>query len=175
MALRTVILWVHVLCGVVWVGASAGIALAAAALSGEPEEWTNFATRSVPRINRVCVAAASVIPVTGIANLAFVARTYRGALPAPFIAILSAKVAIFAAMAAALWAAWGAGSAIEARRTLGEARSALGEAPRALGEAGSASGGGNSAASIRKLIALYATIVILGAMALGLGLWLSGT
>lgn len=168
MALRTVILWVHVLCGVVWVGASAGIALAAVALSGEPEEWINFATRSVPRINRVCVAAASVIPVTGIANLAFVARTYRGALPAVFIAILSAKVAIFVAMAAALWAAWGAGSAIEARRTLGEARSAL-------GEAGSALAAGNSAASVRKLIALYATIVILGAMALGLGLWLSGT
>ena len=155
MALRTVILWVHVLCGVVWVGASASIALAAAALSGEPEEWTNFATRSVPRINRICVGAASVIPVTGIANLAFVARNYREGLPAPFIAILSAKVAIFAAMAAALWAAWGANSAIEARNTLGE--------------------GGNSAASVRKLIALYATIVILGAMALGLGLWLSGT
>ena len=156
MALRTVILWVHVLCGVVWVAASASIALAAVALSGEPEEWTNFATRSVPRINRVCVGAASVIPVTGIANLAFVARSYRGTLPTPFIAILSAKVAIFAAMAAALWAAWGAGSAIEARGASRE-------------------GGGNSAASVRKLIALYATIVVLGAMALGLGLWLSGT
>jgi len=154
MTLRTVILWVHVLCGTVWVGASASIALAAVALSGEPEEWANFATRSVPRINRVCVVVASVIPVTGIANLAFVARTYRSGLPTPFIAILSAKVALFAAMAAALWAAWGAGSGIDA---------------------GSASGGGDGAASIRKLIALYATIVILGAIALGLGLWLSGT
>lgn len=154
MALRTVILWVHVLCGVVWVGASANVALAAVALSGEPEEWARFATRSVPRINRVCVVAASVIPVTGIANLGFVARAHRGALPAAFVAILSVKVALFAAMAGVLWAAWGAGSSMEG---------------------GSGSSGGDVAAGVRKLIALYVTIVILGAMALGLGLWLSGT
>ncbi len=154
MVLRTAIVWVHVLCGVVWVGASASIALAAVALSGEPEEWRKFATRAVPRINRVCVAAASVIPVTGIANLAFVARTYRGSLPPPFVAILSAKVALFAVMAAALWAVWGVGASIGAS---------------------GASGAGNSGVGVRKLIALYATIVILGAMALGLGLWLSGT
>jgi len=152
MTLRTVILWVHVLCGVVWIGASASVALAAAALSGEPQEWRRFATVSAPRINRLCVVVASLIPITGIANLAYVAQARRGALPTAFIGILCAKVALYGLMAIALAAAWKAG----ATRDVGSASAA--EPPRA-----------------RKLIVLYATIVILGAVALGLGLWLSGT
>jgi uncharacterized membrane protein len=152
MALRTVILWIHVLCGAVWVGASASVALAAAALGGEPQEWRRFATMSAPRINRLCVAVASLIPITGIANLAYVAQARRGALPTAFVAILCVKVALYGLMAIALVAARKAG------------------APRDVGSAFNADLQG-----ARKLIALYATIVILGAVALGLGLWLSGT
>lgn len=156
MALRTVILWIHVLSGVVWVGASASIALAGLALSGEPEEWRKFATRSAPRINRLCVVLACLIPLTGISNLALAVRTHRGVLPSAFVAVLSAKVALFAAMAVALWAAWRAGAPMEARTALSESA-------------------GTDVASVRKLMRLYGTIVVLGAMALALGLWLSGT
>jgi hypothetical protein len=152
MALRTVILWVHVLCGVVWIGASAGVALAAAVLSSEPEESNKFATRSIPRINRVCVAVASLIPLTGIANLSFVVQARHGVLPEEFSAILGAKVALYAAMGLALWAAWRTGT------PGGLAAADLQVKP-----------------NLRRLITLYATIVILGAVALGLGLWLSGT
>jgi hypothetical protein len=153
MALRTAILWLHVLCGVVWIGASAGVALAAAVLSGEPEESGKFATRSIPRINRVCVAVASLIPLTGIANLTFVVQARHGVLPEEFSAILGVKVAIYAGMGLALWAAWRTGTSESA-----------GSGDLQTGKP-----------NLRRLTTLYATIVVLGAVALGLGLWLSGT
>jgi hypothetical protein len=153
MALRTVILWVHVMCGVVWIGASAGVAIAAAVLGSEPEEWAKFATRSIPRINRVCVAVASLIPLTGIANLTFVVQARHGVLPEEFNAILGAKVAIYAGMGLALWAAWRTGTS------------------ESIGSADPQTDKPNT----RRLTDLYATIVVLGAVALGLGLWLSGT
>ncbi len=153
MALRTVILWIHVLCGVIWVGASASVALAGAVLSGEPQEWRRFAKVSAPRINRLCVVAASLIPLTGIANLAFVARAYRGRLPAAFVAILCVKVALYSAMALVLWAV--------GRVTV---PSGAVDVDDYTGPPG-----------VRKLTAFYVTIVVLGAIALALGLWLSGT
>jgi hypothetical protein len=153
MALSTVILWVHVLCGVAWVGASACVALAGGVLSGETDEWRRFASRSLPLINRLCVAVASLIPITGIANLTFVAQARHGVLPAAFVAVLSAKIALYAGMGTALWAAWRIGTPAGGRNAPAEV----------------------DPGSVRRLTGLYAIIVVLGAIALGLALWLSGT
>lgn len=156
MALSTVILWVHALCGVIWVGACASFLLAAMALSAEAAEWRAFATRSAPRINRLCVALACLIPLTGIGNLVFAARAHHDLLPAAFVGVLSAKIGLFAAMALALGAAWKAGAPTPSAGTI-------------------AAGIDADAARVRKLMRLYGIIVVLGGVALGLGLWLSGT
>jgi uncharacterized membrane protein len=155
MTLRTVILWIHVLCGVAWVGVCASFVLAASALSTENHEWQDFALRTAPLFNRVIMVVACIIPVTGIGNLYFAARARAGALPLEFLVILSAKIGLFAAMAMTLWAAWGAEAAM--RREL---------------EAGDVNG---VKSKIHRLIGFYGLSVGLGAVALGLGLWLSGT
>ena len=105
MEMRGVVLWIHVLCGVAWIGTSASFVIAATALAGEEKERREFATRTAPRIGRLCAILACVIPLTGIANLAYVVRARGATLPAEFTGILAAKVALFAAMVAALWAA----------------------------------------------------------------------
>ena len=156
MALSTVILWVHALCGVIWVTACASFLLAAMALSAEAAEWRAFAARSAPRINRLCAVIACLIPLTGIGNLVFAARAHHHLLPAAFVGVLSAKIGLFAAMAIALGAAW--------------------KAVAPAGNAGVIPAGIDAdAARVRKLMRLYGAIVMLGAVALGLGLWLSGT
>jgi hypothetical protein len=150
MGLRAIILWTHALCGVAWVGATASFVIAAAALGGEAEELSRFATNTAPRINRVGAALALVIPLTGIGNLAYAARAHRDALPPEFVGLLAAKITLFAAMAAALAAAWRAET-------------------KAEGDSGYA------AANVGRLMRLYGLIVALGAVTLGLGVWLSGT
>jgi hypothetical protein len=153
MGLRTIILWIHALCGVAWVGACASFVIAAAALGGEAGELSRFAANTAPRINRAGAILALVIPLTGIGNLIYAARMRGDALPPEFIGLLAAKITLFAAMALTLAAAWRAESAM-----------------RADGAAGSASD-----ANIRKLMRLYGLIMAMGGVALGLGLWLSGT
>jgi putative copper export protein len=104
MEMREVILWVHVLCGVAWIGTSASFVIAAAAIAGEEQERREFVARAAPGIGRLCAIIACVIPLTGLVNLAYVVRA-RAALPAEFTGILAAKIALFAAMVAALWVA----------------------------------------------------------------------
>lgn len=156
MVLRAVILWVHVLCGVIWVGACATFVIAAAGLAGEPNESYAFALRVAPRINRLCAPLAIAVPITGIGNLLFAAQARGLVLPAEFIGIVTAKVGLLAIMALALL---GAGRASE----ILQEQSARG-APVSRCET-----------HIRRLRILYGLIVGAGIVALGLGLWLSGT
>ncbi|MBV8055076.1 MAG: hypothetical protein JO071_07535 [Deltaproteobacteria bacterium] len=156
MIIRAVILWVHVLCGVVWVGACATFILAAAALAGEPNESYAFALRSAPRINRLCAPMAIAIPITGIGNLWFATQAHSSVLPAEFLGILAAKVGLLAVMALGLLGARRA-TAIHNRQT-------------ALGVTES-----RCEVNVRRIVALYGLIVGAGIAALGLGLWLSGT
>ena len=156
MTIRALILWVHVLCGVVWVGVCATFILAAAALAGEPNESYAFAIRSVPRINRLCAPLAIAIPITGIGNLLFATQAHGSVLPAEFLGILLAKVGLLAIMVLGLLRAWRAAAVIL-------------EKPSAMGV--------NELRcefNIRQIIALYGLIVGAGIAALGLGLWLSG-
>ena len=156
MALTQVVLWIHALCGAVWVGTCASFVLAGVALSGEGGELREFAMRAAPRINRVCLVLACAIPLTGSGNLIFAARARGFELPREFIGILSAKIALYAVMALLLWTAWRAETALRARVT-------------------AAAGNAAEAVEIQRLLKLYGFSVAAGALALGLGLWLSGT
>ena len=150
------ILWVHVLCGVVWVGACAAFILAAAALAGEPDASLALAIRAVPPINRLCLVLAIAIPLTGIGNLFFVARARGSDLPPEFLGILAAKVSLLVVMAVGLWGARRAAAKLQGRSANREAESCYD-------------------ANLHRIIASYGLIVAAGVGALGLGLWLSGT
>jgi hypothetical protein len=154
--MRAVILWLHVLCGVVWVGVCASFLLAAVALASEPSEAYALALRAAPRITRLCVLLAIVIPLTGIGNLLFVARARGFALPPEFVGILAAKVTLLTAMAFALWRAWRVVTVMR-EKTVHDA-----DGTAAIG------------VNMRKLITLYSLIMGAGAAALALGFWLSG-
>jgi hypothetical protein len=156
MMIRAVILWLHVVCGVVWISACATFVFAAAALTGEPDEAYAFALRVVPQINRLCSPLAVVIPITGIGNLFFAARARGSALPAEFIGILAAKVALFAIMALGFFGARRAALKFQELSPMGVHKSPY-------------------PVSFRLIMAWYGTIVAAGIVALGLGLWLSGT
>jgi hypothetical protein len=144
--LRTVILWIHVLCGAAWVAISLSFMLAAGAST--EDERAGFAGRVAPTLNRLNLAAIVILPLSGIANLAYVARERHYRLPAAFVEALGAKVVLLSAMAAALAIAWGTAAR--------------------LGTAGS--GGAE-----RRLLRTYGAMAGLGAAALMLGLWLAGS
>ncbi len=113
MSLRTAALWIHVLCGVIWVGTCASFVLAASALASEVDEWRKFAVHTVPKLNRVNIVAACAIPLTGFVNLFFATHAHGGTLPPSFITILSLKIGLFGLMVSALTLAWHAGRALE--------------------------------------------------------------
>jgi hypothetical protein len=150
---RAVILWVHVLCGVAWIGVCASFVVAAAALGGEPGELNALTLRAAPRINRLSLPVATLIPLTGMGNLIFVARTRDFILPSEFVGILSAKILLYAVMALALWRAWGLEATIA--RSLPKSQMV-------------------AMVDVRKLMMLYGLIIGAGTLALALGLWLSG-
>jgi hypothetical protein len=144
--LRTTLLWIHVLCGAVWVVASLSFVLAAGASTGN--ERTELAARVAPVLNRLNLAAIVVLPLSGIGNLIFVAREHRFRLPTGFLAVLGAKLLLLCAMAAALALAWGTAAKFDS---------------------------GAMAEGERRLLWLYGAMAACGAVALMLGLWLAGS
>ncbi|HEX3409517.1 MAG TPA: hypothetical protein VHS07_04520 [Candidatus Binataceae bacterium] len=154
MVIRSVVLWIHVLCGVAWVGTCASFLLAASAMTAESGEWRDFALRAAPRINRINVVPALVVPMTGAGNLFSAALMRRTPFPPVFIGIVAIKVVLFFIMGLVLAASFAA------ERSMRE------------GFAVSADGG---MAAARHLVRLYGTVATLGMVALGLGLWLAGT
>jgi hypothetical protein len=155
MSLRTAALWIHVLCGVTWVGTCASFVLVGSVLASEVDEWRDFALGAAPKINRVNLVAACGIPLTGIVNVFFATQAHGGVLPSSFITMLAVKISLFAAMAGTVTFAWDAEAKMH----------------RAL--AGPDIGSGT--VMMRRLMLLYRVTVVMGAIALILGLWLSGT
>src|SRR5512143_144678 len=98
MVIRSAVLWIHVLCGVLWVGTCASFLLATSAMTAESEEWREFALRTAPRINRINVVPALVIPMTGAGNLFSAALMRRSPFPPSFMGIVAIKVVLFFAM-----------------------------------------------------------------------------
>ena len=154
MVIRSVVLWVHVLCGVVWVGTCASFLLAISALTAESAEWREFAMRTAPRINRINIVPALVVPMTGAGNLFSAALLRKMPFPPAFVGIVAIKVVLFFIMGVMLAAAFAA------ERSMRESF---------------ADGIGDGVAALRRLVRLYGTIAALGTVALGLGLWLAGT
>ncbi len=148
-------LWLHVLAGALWIGASAAFVLAALALGTTPGERRDFADRVAPRIGWFCAAAAAFVLASGAQNfvLAGIARGFD--FPAAFDVILAAKIALFIAMCAAL---------AVVLRTTTVIRAVL-----ARGRDDAVAG------AIRRMMRSHGAIAILGALALMLGLWLAGT
>jgi hypothetical protein len=143
--LSVAILWIHVLCGALWVVVSLSLLLALAAT--EESARDAFAARAAPKLNRVNFTAIVLLPLTGIANLYYVSRAHGFQLPSAFIAVLSVKVALLCGMAL----------------TLGFASTALKPARE------------TSRSGARRLLWLYGAMAALGAVALLLGLWLAGS
>ena len=154
MVIRSVVLWIHVLCGVVWVGTCASFLLAISAMTAESAEWREFAMRAAPRINRINAVAALVVPMTGAGNLFSAALMRKAPFPPAFIGIVAIKVVLFFIMGVMLAAAFAAERAM--RESFDE-------------------DAGDGAAALSRLVRLYGTIATLGTVALGLGLWLAGT
>ena len=154
MRLSGAVLWLHVLCGASWVGAAATFVLAAAALAGQSQERRDFAVRVAPRLNRLCLGCAILLPLTGVANLAFAAEQHGGTLPPGFIGIVSVKLGLYAAMAWMLWQAM--------------------ERAAAIRRVPSATVNEDDDATLRGLVRLYGLMVAAGGIALLMGLWLAG-
>ncbi len=148
--LRTAFLWIHVSCGALWVVVSLSFVLAAGATGAG--ERAGFAARVSARFNRLNLIAIALLPLSGIANLAFVARAHRYRLPTAFVEVLAAKLALLCAMVAALAMAWSATGALARERSRGAAD------PR-----------------VRRLLWLYGAMALMGAVALMLGVWLAGS
>ena len=148
------VLWIHVLCGVLWVGTCASFLLAASAMTAESDEWREFALRAAPRINQINVLPALMVPMTGAGNLFSAALSRRSPFPPAFIGIVALKVVLFFMMGVMLAATFAA------ERSMRE---------------GFAENLDAGPAAARRLVRLYGTIAALGTVALGLGLWLAGT
>src|SRR5258708_19297958 len=108
MVIRSVVLWVHVLCGVIWIGTSASFLLAISAMTAESAEWRDFAVRAAPPINRINVVAALIIPMTGAGNLFSAALMRRSPFPPVFVGIVAIKVVLFFVMGVMLAPAFAA-------------------------------------------------------------------
>jgi threonine synthase len=127
-----------------------------AELAGEPNEAYVYAVRIAPQINRLSVPLAIAIPVTGIGNLFFAVLARGSVLPVEFIAIITAKIGLLALMALALVAAWRTVQRHEEKPQTAASESTV-------------------EVNVRAIVASYGLIVGAGIVALGLGLWLSGT
>jgi uncharacterized membrane protein len=122
-------------------------------------ERTAFTVRVGRVFNRLNLAAVVILPFTGIANLTFVEREHHFNLPAAFVEVLVAKLALLCAMAVALGLAW----------------SAIANVDKADECAPAASASNAATAGTRKVVWLYAGMSAMGAVALMLGVWLAGS
>jgi uncharacterized membrane protein len=154
---RNAFLWIHVVCGAVWVVISLCFALAASATA--ESERASFALRVGRVFNRLNLAVLVILPLTGIANLSFVEREHHFNLPAAFVEVLIAKIALLCGMAAALSFAWSATAKLDPARDRSPA----------------ASGSKATSGGVAKLLWLYIAMAAMGAAALMLGVWLAGS
>ncbi len=149
--IRVTVLWIHVLCASVWVGASAAFVIAALASGGSKEESLAFVRRLAPRISRIDLTAALGLAVTGALNFLFLGRIRHFFFSSQFRSILGAKTFIFGAMFLALI------TSFRAERELRSKDEQVVDAARG------------------RIVLLFAATVMLGVTALALALWLAGS
>ena len=153
--LTALILWTHVLSGSLWALACLCMGIAGVALAAESDEMRDLLMKVAPKLNRVNTAAAATLLLTGLANLYIVGQFRHFKFSPLFVRVLAAKAVLFVLMLAALGACW------RAERAMLGGRTAPGEAA--------------VPGAVNRLTALWTLTAMMGAAALGLGLWLAGS
>lgn len=150
-AIRTVILWMHALCGAAWIGACVSFLIAAGAMGLDTEEGRGFGRRVGPAINRIGLAAMLLIVISGLINI-FLAGAQRDFhFSSAFVAVLCTKIAILIVMFLLLIAGFRAELDLESHDSAAFAR------------------------ALRRMLAFDGAIAACGALATILGLWLLGS
>lgn len=150
LALRTTILWIHAIGGVAWTGASACFVTVASVTGTEEEEGRAMIRRIAPVIDRVGLAAFLFILLSGIVNLYIAGLMRNFSFSDTFIEVLAAKIGIYLAMFAILTASFRAEAKLSSPDAMASQR------------------------AISRLLLLNVAVMLLGATALLLGLWLLG-
>ncbi|HYL58804.1 MAG TPA: hypothetical protein VEU51_08025, partial [Candidatus Acidoferrales bacterium] len=117
-------------------------------------EQRDFLQNGAPRINRLAMAAAIGLPLTGVFNWSQAVATHRGMLSPVFSGLLAAKIGLYLLM---LWALTVAIRAV----------------PQSLNDWHL----GDTLAPARAtstMLKAHAAIVAMGAIAMMLGVWLTG-
>ncbi len=148
--LSTAVLWVHVVCASWWILACVTMAVAGAVVGTESVEGREFMVRVVPKLNQANALAAATLLLTGVINLMMVGGQRGFSYPSSFVRVLSIKLALYLLMVAALWACL----------TIGRKRDVA--------------SGTQGPQNTYKLAALSASIALMGAAAMMLGVWLAG-
>jgi hypothetical protein len=150
-SMRTMILWIHAIGGVAWVGAATVFVIAASAMGIEEDEGLVMVRRIAPIINRIGLGAMLFIMVSGLVNI-YVAGVMRGfTFSNTFIELLSMKIAILGAMFVVLTLSFRL-----------ESKLASSDQSQVRGAA-------------RRLVVFNLVVMALGAAALLIGLWLLGS
>jgi putative copper export protein len=150
LAIRTTILWIHAIGGVAWIGASACFVIVASVTGTDDEEGRAMIRRIASAIDRVGLAAFLFILLSGIVNLYIAGRMRSFLFSDTFIEVLAAKIGIYLAMFAILTASFRAEAKLQSPDATASAR------------------------AISRLLLLNVAVMLLGATALLLGLWLLG-
>lgn len=148
-AVRTVILWLHAVGGVAWIGAAAVFVIGA--IASDDEVGLGTVRRIAPAINRIGLVAMLFIIVSGIVNVYLAGMMRNFVFSNTFVMILAIKIAILCAMYVLLMQAW------RAEPMLASIDADL--ARRATG----------------RLIKFNLGFIALGGAALLMGLWLLGS
>lgn len=151
----TIILWIHAVAGGLWIGASTCFVIAGLAVEPGGVEQRKFVGIAASTIERIGLTAASMLLASGMVNLIAVSMARRFIFSTQFAMVLSAKIVLFMAMALMLSRAMRTGALIRALLSK-ERADAL---PTAM----------------KRMVRSHLAIVAMGAVALGLGLWLMGT
>ncbi|SRR5579875_1118904 len=155
MTLRGALLWIHVALGALWIGAALSFVLAAAVLDSGTGERQEFAARAAPAIGRVSLAAGVIVLLTGLGNIWTLGTSTAFHFRPQFLRILEGKITVYALMIIALFGALRASSKlVDARR---EGRSC------------------ETVIETGRLARFNLVMVLGGAIAMALGLWLAGT
>jgi hypothetical protein len=155
MALRTTILWIHAISGAAWVAACGCFVIAGLALETGSEEQRSFVARVAPKIDRMMIAAAALVLVTGAVNLVLAGVARRFHFSAAFAIVLGIKIVLFIVMTLALGATLRTDGAIDALIERGRSDAVPG--------------------ALARMVRYHGAIAAMGGVALLLGLWLMGT
>jgi len=155
MTIADIVVWIHVSAGIAWIGAALAFVLAAIAMERGSAERREFFVRAAKPIGMIGLAGAITIVITGISNLWFAGRARNFNFGSQFVAVLSVKIVLYLAMCLALIGIIRARIRMNAALRIDDTAAFDHESAR--------------------ISSLWAATAIMGAVALGAGLWLAGS